>query len=52
MYKLFVNPRNISRINFRKDINILRALAVLAVVLYHYELANFHGGWLGVDVFF
>ena len=52
MYKLFVDPRNISRINFRKDINVLRALAVLAVVLYHYELANFHGGWLGVDVFF
>ena len=52
MKKLFVDPRNISRINFRNDINILRALAVLAVVMYHYELGNFNGGWLGVDVFF
>ena len=52
MKKLFINPSNISRLNFRKDINVLRALAVLAVVMYHYELANFNGGWLGVDVFF
>jgi len=52
MNRLFVNPRNISRVSFRKDINVLRALAVLAVVMYHYELANFSGGWLGVDVFF
>jgi peptidoglycan/LPS O-acetylase OafA/YrhL len=52
MKKLFVDPINISRINFRNDINILRALAVLAVVMYHYELGNFNGGWLGVDVFF
>src|SRR5690348_7091594 len=30
----------------------IRAVAVLAVLLYHAELAAFQGGFLGVDVFF
>tara|TARA_A100001015_G_scaffold317372_1_gene434172 strand:+ start:987 stop:2939 length:1953 start_codon:yes stop_codon:yes gene_type:complete len=42
----------IKRISFRKDINILRAVAVLAVVFYHAEIEFFRGGWLGVDIFF
>ena len=37
---------------FRRDINGLRALAVIAVVLFHYGLARFTGGFVGVDVFF
>ena len=45
------------KISFRSDIQILRAVAVLAVILYH---ANIHilnnkllpGGFLGVDIFF
>ena len=41
----------IKRISFRKDINILRAIAVLAVVFYHAEIEFFKGGWLGVDIF-
>ena len=44
--------KNISRVSYRKDINGLRALAVLGVVLYHAEIKMFKGGWLGVDVFF
>ena len=44
--------KNISRVSYRKDINGLRALAVLAVVLYHAEIKMFRGGWLGVDAFF
>lgn len=38
--------------DFRPDINALRALAVLAVVAYHYGLPGVGGGFAGVDVFF
>ncbi|WP_295471840.1 acyltransferase family protein [uncultured Pseudomonas sp.] len=38
--------------DFRKDINGLRALAVLAVLLYHFRPAWLPGGFAGVDVFF
>ncbi|MGF1765421.1 acyltransferase family protein, partial [Aliivibrio kagoshimensis] len=37
---------------FRKDINGLRALAVIAVVLYHFNPNWMPGGFAGVDVFF
>lgn len=37
---------------FRRDINGLRALAVLAVLLYHFRLPWAAGGFAGVDVFF
>jgi len=38
--------------SFRADINGLRAWAVLAVVLYHFGVPGFAGGFAGVDVFF
>ena len=44
--------RNIGRITFRDDITGLRAIAVLAVILYHADFNLFKGGWLGVDIFF
>ncbi|KPX30985.1 MULTISPECIES: acyltransferase family protein [Pseudomonas syringae group] len=37
---------------FRKDINGLRAIAVVAVVLFHFHPAWLPGGFAGVDVFF
>ncbi|MGL5335898.1 MAG: acyltransferase family protein, partial [Enterovibrio sp.] len=37
---------------FRHDINGLRAWAVVAVVLYHFGVPGFAGGFIGVDVFF
>ncbi len=36
----------------RADIDGLRALAVVPVVLYHFHVAPFGGGYVGVDVFF
>jgi peptidoglycan/LPS O-acetylase OafA/YrhL len=37
---------------FRNDINGLRAIAVLAVVIFHYDRELLQGGFSGVDVFF
>ena len=37
---------------FRADINGLRAWAVVAVVLFHFRVPGFTGGYVGVDVFF
>ncbi|ART80875.1 acyltransferase family protein [Oceanisphaera avium] len=37
---------------FRKDINGLRALAVIAVVIFHFNPTWLPGGFAGVDVFF
>ncbi|KDF45014.1 acyltransferase family protein [Enterobacter kobei] len=37
---------------FRKDINGLRAFAVLAVMIYHFRPEWVPGGFAGVDVFF
>jgi len=38
--------------DFRGDIEGLRAVAVLAVVLFHAEVPGVGGGYIGVDVFF
>lgn len=38
--------------SFRTDINGLRAWAVVSVILYHFGVPAFSGGFVGVDVFF
>lgn len=38
--------------NFRYDINALRAIAVIGVILYHFKVPYFNGGFSGVDIFF
>ncbi|MCP1488004.1 peptidoglycan/LPS O-acetylase OafA/YrhL [Pseudomonas fluorescens] len=38
--------------DFRSDINGLRAIAVLSVILFHFKVNGFDGGYVGVDIFF
>ena len=37
---------------FRTDITFLRAVSVLIVMLFHFQVKPFSGGFIGVDVFF
>lgn len=38
--------------SFRTDINGLRAVAVIAVILFHFGVSGFAGAFVGVDIFF
>ena len=39
-------------LKYRPDIDGLRAIAVMSVVLFHLDVPGFEGGYVGVDVFF
>ena len=41
-----------ARVRYRPDIDGLRAISVLAVILFHGAVPGFSGGYVGVDVFF
>lgn len=47
-----LGTRNALPADFRADVNGLRALAVSAVLLFHFNVPGFAGGFAGVDVFF
>ncbi|ANJ25686.1 acyltransferase family protein [Agromyces aureus] len=47
-----IAPRTERPRGFRRDIQGLRAIAVLVVIAFHAGVPGFSGGYLGVDVFF
>ena len=43
---------NYQQQNLRKDLNGLRFISVIAVILYHSKISLFNSGFIGVDIFF
>ncbi len=52
IFKTLFDLRSVKVLSFRSDINFLRALSVVAVIIYHIDKKLLPGGWLGVDIFF
>ncbi|TIT62015.1 MAG: acyltransferase, partial [Mesorhizobium sp.] len=40
------------KFDYRADVDGLRAIAVITVILFHFDVPGFPGGFVGVDIFF
>jgi peptidoglycan/LPS O-acetylase OafA/YrhL len=52
VFKDMVSFSPSGKTGYRPEIDGLRALAVVAVILFHYRAPGFGGGFVGVDIFF
>ena len=50
LFRPYERPKR--KIGLLSDIDGLRAVAVLVVVLFHLKVPGFEGGYIGVDIFF
>lgn len=46
------NPQSFSRPKYRPDVDGMRALAILSVLIFHAYPSTLPGGFVGVDIFF
>ena len=46
------NPPDLTHPKYRPDIDGLRTVAIISVVLFHAFRDYFKGGFVGVDIFF
>lgn len=47
-----IKKREIQIVKYRSDIDGLRAISVIAVIIFHTDLGILNGGYVGVDIFF
>ena len=50
--QVIAKENQINTLRYRPEIDGLRAIAVIAVILFHTGINVFHGGFVGVDIFF
>jgi peptidoglycan/LPS O-acetylase OafA/YrhL len=51
-YSILISAFGVESVKYRSDVDGLRAVAILPVVLYHSGIDRLSGGFVGVDVFF